>query len=105
MNEENVERLRREYAESQPFKYARVETLFQDDLLRKVKDECMTHLSFTEKETDIYRVSAPVTCLIFHSPHFSAFTCLPRTGVDILFFSRVDPSPCFVFTFALFSFI
>ena len=95
-----MQRLRREYAESEPFKYTRVETLFQDDLLRKVKDECMTHLSFTEKETDIYRVSASVTI----PRTFSAFTCLPRTGVDILFFSRVDPSPCFAFTFALFSF-
>jgi len=100
LDEENVERLRREYAESEPFKYAKVETLFQDDLLRKVKDECVTHLSFTEKETDIYRVSAPITV-----PRIlSVFTSLPRTGVDILFFSRVDPSPCLAFTFALFSF-
>ncbi|KAF9645999.1 nuclear protein, partial [Thelephora ganbajun] len=57
LNEENVERLRQEYTNNEPFKYARVETLFQDDLLRKVKDECLTHLSFTEKETDIYRVN------------------------------------------------
>lgn len=56
LNEENVVRLRQEYVDSEPFKYARVETLFQDDLLRNVKDECITHLSFTEKETDIYRV-------------------------------------------------
>ena len=70
-----MERLRREYAESEPFKYATVETLFQDDLLRKVKDECLTHLSFTEKETDIYRVSASIPRT------FSAFTSLPRTGV------------------------
>ena len=94
LNEENVERLRQEYAESEPFKYAKVETLFQDDLLRKVKDECMTHLSFTEKETDIYRVSAPVTI----PRTLSAFTSFPLTGVDILLFSRVDPSPCFAFT-------
>ena len=65
LTEENVERLRKEYAESEPYKYAKVETLFQDDLLRKVKDECLTHLSFTEKETDIYRVSGPsVPCAI-----------------------------------------
>lgn len=60
LNEDNLKRLRREYADSEPYKYARIETLFQDDLLRKVKDECLTHLSFTEKETDIYRVSASV---------------------------------------------
>ena len=78
-----MERLRQEYVGSEPFKYARVETLFQDDLLRKVKDECTTHLSFTEKETDIYRVSAPVT---YHSPHF---TCPPHCP----FFSRLRPYP------------
>ena len=60
LDKENVERLRQEYADSEPFKYAKIETLFQDDLLRNVKDECLAHLSFTEKETDIYRVSAPV---------------------------------------------
>lgn len=60
LRDENVDRLREEYANSQPYKYARIEALFQDDLLKKVKDECLAHLSFTEKETDIYRVSAPV---------------------------------------------
>lgn len=57
LTEENVEKLRKEYADSEPYKYARVETLFQDDLLKRVKDECLNHLSFTEKETDIYRVN------------------------------------------------
>ena len=57
LHQENVERLRQEYAHGEPYKHARIETLFQDDLLRKVKDECLTHLVFTEKETDIYRVS------------------------------------------------
>src|SRR5579872_2669889 len=51
--EVNVEKLRKEYATSEPYKHARIEALFQDDLLRKVKDECLTHLRFTEKETDI----------------------------------------------------
>lgn len=55
--DENVEKLREEYANSEPFKYASVEALFRDDLLKNVKDECFSHLSFTEKETDIYRVS------------------------------------------------
>ena len=68
LDEENVKRLRQEYANNEPFKYARVETLFQDDLLRKVKDECMSHLSFTEKETDIYRVSASPLHLRLYIP-------------------------------------
>ncbi|KAG6891719.1 hypothetical protein C0992_010122 [Termitomyces sp. T32_za158] len=45
------------YKASNPFKYAVVEKLFQDDLLKKVKDECLSELSFTEKETDIYKVN------------------------------------------------
>ncbi|KAG6885465.1 hypothetical protein C0993_001330 [Termitomyces sp. T159_Od127] len=45
------------YKASDPFKYAVVEKLFQDDLLKKVKDECLSELSFTEKETDIYKVN------------------------------------------------
>ncbi|THG97153.1 hypothetical protein EW026_g4810 [Hermanssonia centrifuga] len=49
--------LNHEYNTSQPFKYCKVEKLFQDDLLKRVKDECLSELSFTEKETDIYKVN------------------------------------------------
>ena len=55
-NPNTVHRLHKSYAESEPYKYALVEKLFQDDLLEKVKDECLSELHFTEKETDIYRV-------------------------------------------------
>jgi prolyl 3-hydroxylase /prolyl 3,4-dihydroxylase len=44
------------YATSQPFKHVLVEKLFQEDLLQQVKDECLSELHFTEKETDIYKV-------------------------------------------------
>jgi len=54
---ENVQKLHQAYASSEPFKYAIIEKLFQDDLLQNVKDECMKELSFTEKETDIYKAS------------------------------------------------
>ncbi|KAG1806461.1 nuclear protein [Suillus plorans] len=54
---ENVQKLHQDYADSEPFKYAIIEKLFQDDLLKNVKDECMKELSFTEKETDIYKVN------------------------------------------------
>ncbi|KAF5392982.1 hypothetical protein D9757_001168 [Collybiopsis confluens] len=53
----NVSNLHKSYAESQPFHYAVVGKLFQDELLKKVKDECLEELSFTEKETDIYKVN------------------------------------------------
>lgn len=49
-------RLNSDYHQNTPFKFAVVEKLFQDDLLRKVKDECLSELNFTEKETDIYKV-------------------------------------------------
>ncbi|RDB20118.1 Prolyl 3,4-dihydroxylase ofd1 [Hypsizygus marmoreus] len=45
------------YVANEPFKYAVIEKLFQDELLKKVKDECLSELSFTEKETDIYKVN------------------------------------------------
>ncbi|KAG5639711.1 hypothetical protein H0H81_005894 [Sphagnurus paluster] len=45
------------YVANQPFKYAVVENLFHDELLKNVKDECLSELSFTEKETDIYKVN------------------------------------------------
>ncbi len=54
----NIIRLNSSYVDSTPFKYAVVEKLFQDDLLKTVKDECLSELSFTEKETDIYKVSS-----------------------------------------------
>ncbi|KAG7447602.1 uncharacterized protein BT62DRAFT_966606 [Guyanagaster necrorhizus] len=53
----NISRLHTSYLESSPFHYAMVEKLFQDDLLKNVKDECLSELSFTEKETDIYKVN------------------------------------------------
>ena len=88
LNEENVARLRHEYATNEPFKYARVEALFQDSLLRKVKDECMTHLSFTEKETDIYRVRAFVMRFTVRPHPFSVFTCAfpPPRAVTMIHF-------------------
>ncbi|KII95283.1 hypothetical protein PLICRDRAFT_34124 [Plicaturopsis crispa FD-325 SS-3] len=52
-----IQKLASSYAVNQPFKYAIVEKLFQDDLLKKVKDECLSELNFTEKETDIYKVN------------------------------------------------
>lgn len=52
----NIHRLHAEYEQSGPFKHAVVDKLFQDDLLQRVKDEALAELSFSEKETDIYKV-------------------------------------------------
>jgi hypothetical protein len=51
-----IARLRAGYLTNKPFKFAVVEKLFQDDLLQRVKDECLSELSFSQKETDIYKV-------------------------------------------------
>ncbi|THV08127.1 nuclear protein [Dendrothele bispora CBS 962.96] len=53
----NIANLHKTYAENKPFHYALVEKLFQDDLLKNVKDECLAELGFTEKQTDIYKVN------------------------------------------------
>ncbi|CAG7848369.1 Prolyl 3,4-dihydroxylase ofd1; AltName: Full=2-oxoglutarate and Fe(II) dioxygenase domain-containing protein 1; AltName: Full=PKHD-type hydroxylase ofd1 [Serendipita indica DSM 11827] len=52
---ENAPHLREQYESSQPFKHVVIDKLFQESLLMQVKDEVM-QLSFTEKETDIYKV-------------------------------------------------
>ncbi|KAH9894455.1 nuclear protein [Cubamyces lactineus] len=52
----NIHRLHSEYDGSSPFKHVVVDKLFQDDLLQRVKDEALSELSFSEKETDIYKV-------------------------------------------------
>ncbi|KAF6761931.1 nuclear protein [Ephemerocybe angulata] len=54
---DNINRLHKSYITNEPYKYAVVEKLFQDELLKNVKDECLRELSFTEKETDIYKVN------------------------------------------------
>ena len=59
LDADNVDRLAASYASSEPFKHAVVEKLFRDDFLQKVKDECLSELHFTEKETDIYKVRPP----------------------------------------------
>ncbi|KAI0796805.1 Oxoglutarate and iron-dependent oxygenase degradation C-term-domain-containing protein [Abortiporus biennis] len=53
----SIHRLHSEYDSSEPFKHVVVDKLFQDDLLKGVKDEVLSELSFTEKETDIYKVN------------------------------------------------
>jgi hypothetical protein len=58
LDADNVDRLATSYASSEPFKHALVDKLFRDDFLQKVKDECLSELHFTEKETDIYKVHA-----------------------------------------------
>lgn len=58
-----VSLLENQYRSAQPFKHVVIDKIFQESLLMKVKDEIVEHLSFTEKETDIYKASPSVTLL------------------------------------------
>jgi hypothetical protein len=51
----NIAKMHSSYVDSQPYHFAMVEKLFQDDLLNRVKDEIRSELNFTTKETDIYK--------------------------------------------------
>ncbi|EEP76524.1 conserved hypothetical protein [Uncinocarpus reesii 1704] len=44
------------YAASEPYKHGVISPLIAPDLLRSVRNEIQEHLSFTEKETDIYKI-------------------------------------------------
>jgi prolyl 3-hydroxylase /prolyl 3,4-dihydroxylase len=65
----NVESLRSTYVSNTPYKYAIIEKLFREDLLKQAKDECLEQLHFTEKETDIYKVRTRLS--IFSSGQIS----------------------------------
>ncbi|CAK7271274.1 putative component of NuA3 histone acetyltransferase complex [Sporothrix epigloea] len=45
-----------EYAESEPYKHAVIDGLVNDALLRSVRDEIRENVSFSPKETDIYKI-------------------------------------------------
>ncbi|PLW12361.1 hypothetical protein PCANC_08331 [Puccinia coronata f. sp. avenae] len=48
--------LKLEHDQSLPYRHAVLKHLFDDQLLRQARDEIRTNLSFTLKETDIYKV-------------------------------------------------
>ncbi|TID29501.1 hypothetical protein CANINC_001896 [Pichia inconspicua] len=48
--------LKKEVAESVPYKWGTINNLIEDDLLRNVRSEIMSEIEFTKKETDIYKV-------------------------------------------------
>ncbi|CAG8025931.1 unnamed protein product [Penicillium olsonii] len=45
-----------EYAKSSPYLHGVIHPLIEPSLLRSVRDEIQTQVSFTEKETDIYKI-------------------------------------------------
>ena len=55
-DEEVLDSYTKQYAESAPYKHAVIHGLIDDALLRKVRDEIKANVSFTPKETDIYKI-------------------------------------------------
>ncbi|KAF1989633.1 hypothetical protein K402DRAFT_460978 [Aulographum hederae CBS 113979] len=47
---------RQQYANSQPYKHGVIKSLIEPNLLRSVRNEIRDNLSFTAKETDIYKI-------------------------------------------------
>lgn len=57
LENESVESLSKEFFESKPYLHCKIDQLVNEDLLRKVREEIMNNLHFSQKETDIYRVN------------------------------------------------
>ncbi|KAL2365220.1 hypothetical protein RJZ56_001838 [Blastomyces dermatitidis] len=51
-----LEQYKQSYAASAPYKHGVISPLINPTLLRSVRTEIQEHLSFTEKETDIYKI-------------------------------------------------
>ena len=51
-----LEKYTTEYCSSSPYKHSVISELVDDDLLRKVHSEIKANVSFTPKETDIYKI-------------------------------------------------
>lgn len=57
LEEASTEKYAQAYTDSKPYHHSLIPQLFQDDLVRKVRDEIKANLVFSEKETDIYKVN------------------------------------------------
>ncbi|KAK9721015.1 putative component of NuA3 histone acetyltransferase complex [Basidiobolus ranarum] len=56
LSAKNSQILAKEHAESKPYLYCKIDKLIDEQLLRDVREEILTKLHFTVKETDIYKV-------------------------------------------------
>lgn len=57
MEAESTATIEKEFKESKPYLHCKIDTLINDDLLKRVRKEILSNLHFTLKETDIYKVS------------------------------------------------
>lgn len=56
MNQDVLDSYTKEYADSEPYKHCVIHELIDDKLLRSVREEIKENVSFTPKETDIYKI-------------------------------------------------
>lgn len=56
MEKESTSVIEAAFKESKPYLHCKIDTLVNDDLLRRVRKEILSNISFTLKETDIYKV-------------------------------------------------
>lgn len=56
MEKESTSVIETAFKESKPYLHCKIDTLVNDDLLRRVRKEILSNISFTLKETDIYKV-------------------------------------------------
>ncbi|KAJ3318232.1 hypothetical protein HDV06_000725 [Boothiomyces sp. JEL0866] len=56
-HKENTESLKQKYNESHPYKHVDIPSIINDNLLRKVRKEILSNLSYKRKETDIYTLN------------------------------------------------
>lgn len=54
---ESISVIEKAFKESKPYLHCKIDTLITDDLLRNVRKEILSNISFTLKETDIYKVN------------------------------------------------
>ncbi|KAK9421995.1 putative Oxoglutarate and iron-dependent oxygenase degradation C-term-domain-containing protein [Seiridium unicorne] len=56
LNQDVLDSFTKQYAASEPYKHCVINELIDDKLLRAVRDEIKDNVSFTPKETDIYKI-------------------------------------------------
>ncbi|KAG2198024.1 hypothetical protein INT47_004991 [Mucor saturninus] len=55
--EASIREIEKSFKESKPYLHCKIDTLVTDQLLRNVRQEILENISFTLKETDIYKVN------------------------------------------------
>lgn len=61
--EASITTIEKAFKESKPYLHCKIDTLVNDQLLRNVRQEILSNISFTLKETDIYKVKIEETSI------------------------------------------